>query len=53
MKTITIMVQSGCAEPARVPKGFRIVIKDYDIEGCDEKLKKDKYGLYKQRIYTK
>lgn len=34
-KTVNITVVSGVAEVGKVPKGVRIVVRDYDCQDCD------------------
>lgn len=34
--TVTITVEGGVVQHIDLPPGVRAVVKDYDIDGCDE-----------------
>lgn len=36
MKTVTVTVEGGVVQHVEVPQGVRVVVKDYDVEGCDD-----------------
>ena len=42
---VIITVSGGVADVSQKPKGIEVVIRDYDVEGCDEGLlSKDEDG---------
>ena len=44
---VIIMVKNGVVETLRKPKEVRLILRDYDIDGSEEKdIKKDEYGNY-------
>ena len=44
-KIVTITVEGGVVQHVDCPQGVQVVIKDYDVEGCDESdLHKDDNG---------
>ena len=51
IKTVSLTVESGIVEVGRLPKGVRVRVKDYDMDGSDEKLKRDSNGQYALRVY--
>jgi hypothetical protein len=45
MKTVTVTVEGGVVQHIDIPEGVRVVVKDYDVEGCDEaELEEDENG---------
>ncbi len=45
MKTVRVTVEGGVVQHIEVPKGVRVIVKDYDVEGCDEsQLEHDENG---------
>ena len=45
MKTVRVTVEGGVVQHVEVPKGVQVIVKDYDVEGCDEaELEKDESG---------
>jgi len=43
---VILMVKNGLVELVRKPKEVRIILRDYDIDGSEEGIKKDEYGNY-------
>ena len=35
-KTVTISLEGGVIQHVDVPPGVRVIVKDFDVEGCDE-----------------
>ena len=51
-KRVVISVSGGVAEVVSAPEGIDVIVKDYDIDGCDrEHLKQDDYGWYSEQIW--
>lgn len=47
MKIVNVTVEGGVVQYIDVPEGVRVVVKDYDVEGCDEaELEEDENGDY-------
>ena len=54
VKTVRITVFGGVVQDVRVPKGIRVIVKDYDVEGCTSGLDKDGNGdQYMRSVYEK
>lgn len=53
MEEVVIVVRGGVAELVRKSNNVRLIIRDYDVEGCEEdRLKKDKDGNeYIESVY--
>lgn len=45
MKTVEVTVEGGVVQYIDVPQGVRVIVKDYDVEGCDQSdLEQDENG---------
>ncbi len=45
MKIVKITVEGGVVQHVEVPVGVQVVVKDYDVEGCDEiDVQQDEHG---------
>lgn len=45
MKIVRVTVEGGVVQNVEVPKGVRVIVKDYDVEGCDDdQLEQDEAG---------
>jgi len=51
MKRVILEIEKGMISPISIPMGIEIVIRDLDIEGCDEDELKDNQK-YIENIYT-
>ena len=53
MKTVIITVNGGVVDVVRKPKDVKLIVKDYDTDGCDEDgLTEDKDGdMYVKSVY--
>jgi hypothetical protein len=38
--TVRVTVEGGVVQHVEVPKGVRVIIADYDVDGCDSDLLK-------------
>ncbi len=34
--TVTVTIEGGMVQHVDVPPGVRVVVKDYDVDGCNE-----------------
>lgn len=39
MRTVTITMEGGVIQHCDIPRGVRVVVIDYDCDGCDEVVK--------------
>lgn len=45
MRIVTVTVEGGVVQHVEVPDGVQVIVKDYDVEGCDEAdLEQDESG---------
>ena len=44
MKTVTIAVEGGVVQGVDCPKGVRLVVHDYDVDGSESDLHEDESG---------
>lgn len=53
MKTVVVTVSGGVADVVEIPKGVKVIIRDYDVEGgTAHPTKTDKNGdKYVEGIY--
>ena len=51
MKNIELIMLGGIIQDWDIPKGQKVILKDYDIDGVEEDLKQDDAGdLYQEII---
>ena len=44
-KTVRITMEGGVIQAAEVPKGVRVIVRDYDVDGVEtERLQRDEDG---------
>jgi len=43
-KVVRITVEGGVIQDIEVPKGVRVILRDYDVDGEEKKLQKDENG---------
>jgi len=44
MKTVEITMEGGVIQDIALPKGVKVVVRDYDVDGGEENLKQDDNG---------
>jgi hypothetical protein len=45
MKIVRVTIEGGAVQHVEVPVGVQVVVRDYDVEGCDEtELEEDENG---------
>ena len=42
-KTVVLIVSDGIVEAKEIPKGVKVVVRDYDIEGYDREGEEDHF----------
>ena len=47
---VVLAVNGGVVSDVQIPRGIRVIIRDYDVEGCDAVLDKDEDGAEYREI---